>query len=414
MQTHRTRWLALPLLMLSTQVLADSGPGAPSGDGEPILDLRYRYENIDSGSTPHGAEAHTLRTRLGYRTGEWNGWSALVEIDDVARLGGRYNDTRNGRTDHAVVADPDGAGVNQALLRYGADHGEVTLGRQRINLDNQRFIGGSGWRQNEQTYDGAMLRFTPTGKLTLGYAWIAQVNTVFGPDDGPYATAANRADSGGDSHLLHLRYALAPWLAATAYQYRLDLEDLAVSATAPAGSLSGNTTGLRVDGALDRFDYVLEYARQDERGRTPWTLDGRYHLVELGYRLGPVQFKAGQEVLGGADGPGNRAFQAPLATKHQFQGWADMFGTTPADGIDDRYLGAVAALAGGTLQAWYHDFRAERGGASYGTELDLSYAHAVPGVDGLGGLLKYAHYDSDNPALTADTRKVWLQLQYIY
>jgi hypothetical protein len=28
------------------------------------------------------------------------------------------------------------------------------LGRQRILPEDQRYVGGVGWRQNEQTYDG--------------------------------------------------------------------------------------------------------------------------------------------------------------------------------------------------------------------------------------------------------------------
>ena len=54
-------------------------------------------------------------------------------------------------------------------------------------------------------------------------------------------------------------------------------------------------------------------------------------------------------MLGGDNGSGNRAFQTPLATKHAFQGWADQFLTTPADGIEDAYLGVTAPLLGGLL-----------------------------------------------------------------
>lgn len=416
MQALRARWSALPLLMLPALALADPGAGAGAvfADGTPTLELRYRHEHVEQDNALRDAHANTLRTRLGYRTGSWSGVSALVEVDNVTRLGGSYNDTRNGRSGHALVADPDYSEVNQALLRYSATHGEVIAGRQRINLDNQRFIGGVGWRQNEQTYDGVALRLTPTDALGLTWAWLDQVNTVFGPHDGPHASAANRANAKGDSHLLNLRYTVAPQLVATAYQYRLDLGDLAVTADAPPGTLSSTTTGLRLDGALDRFGYALEYARQGERGNNPWELDGRYRLVELGYRHGAIQLKAGREVLGGASGADNRAFQTPLATKHQFQGWADMFGTTPAGGIDDRYAGAIVPLAGGTLQGGYHDFRAERGGTRYGTELGLSYARAIPAVKGLDALLKYARYDSDDHALTVDTRKLWLQLHYTY
>ncbi|MWV18511.1 hypothetical protein F3I16_20965, partial [Pseudomonas sp. L-22-4S-12] len=131
-----------------------------------------------------------------------------------------------------------------------------------------------------------------------------------------------------------------------------------------------------------------------------------------GYTLKGVALKAGYEVLGGDEGPGNRAFQTPLATKHAFQGWADQFLITPADGVEDAYAGVTVPLLGGSLQAWYHDFRAEQGSSQYGEEIDLSYAHPIPGVKGLVGLLKYASYDADDFAVDAD--KAWLQLQYSY
>ena len=84
------------------------------------------------------------------------------------------------------------------------------------------------------------------------------------------------------------------------------------------------------------------------------------------------------------------------------------------DGIEDAYVGVTAPLLGGTLQAWYHDFSTEQGSDDYGDEIDLSYAHPIPGVKGLVGLVKYATYDSDDKARTVDTDKVWLQLQYSY
>ena len=72
-----------------------------------------------------------------------------------------YNSTRNGITDRPVVADPTGTDVNQALILYrGIDSTLIRAGRQRINLDNQRFVGAVGWRQNDQTYDGISLSNT--------------------------------------------------------------------------------------------------------------------------------------------------------------------------------------------------------------------------------------------------------------
>ncbi|MBD9367129.1 alginate export family protein [Xanthomonas sp. XNM01] len=379
------------------------------------LDLRYRYEHVDQAGIAHQADAHTLRARVGYLSPSWHGWSARAEADAVLALDERHhNDTRNGRRAYPVVADPGGAEINQALLRHDGRYGSTTFGRQRMVLGNQRFVGGSAWRQNEQTYDGVRLQWTPATSLALDYAWIGGINTIFGPADSAASNRANPADIDGDSHLLQMRWQVAPVLAASAYHHRLRLDDIAVSAAAPLGTLSSRTSGLRLEGRAGAWSYAAEHARQRELRGNPWRLDSRYALAELGYTLHGVALKAGYESLGGGTGPGNHAFQTPLATRHQFQGWADVFLTTPASGIVDRYVGATLPLKGGSLQAWFHTFAPERGGGDYGDEIDLSYARPIPGVAGLDGLVKLARYRSDDPARTADTDKLWLQLHYAY
>jgi len=399
--------LALALLACAPGAYAQEPLSQLFTDGKPILDVRYRYEHVDQDNALNNANAQTIRTRIGFQSGQWYGLSALIEADNVSRIGdASYDSFRNGQADYSVVADPDGSEVNQALLRYDHQYGSAVVGRQRINLDNQRFVGGVAWRQNEQTYDGALLQLKPITGLTLSYAYIDTINTIFGPGDNRFDTTTTPANIEGHSHLLNAQYVLMPELTATAYQYRLGLDNLA------GGSQSSKTTGLRLNGAVSGVSYALEYARQSEYANNPRDLDSEYYLAELGYTLSGVALKAGYEVLGGDNGPNNRAFQTPLATKHAFQGWADIFLLTPADGIKDSYLSAGLPLLGGTLLGMYHDYRAEQGSSHYGSEYNLSYAKPIPGVKGLVGLIKAARYDADDFAV--DTDKLWLQAQYSY
>ncbi|HZX17082.1 MAG TPA: alginate export family protein [Pseudomonas sp.] len=402
--------LAIAGTTLSHAAFAEESFSNLFSQAKPIFDARYRYEHVDQDNALKHANAQTLRTRIGVQSGKWYGLSALIEADNVSRIGdASYNSTRNGQGDYSVVADPDGSEINQALLRYDHQYGSAVLGRQRINLDNQRFVGGVAWRQNEQTYDGALAQLKPLAGLTLTYAYIDNVNSIFGPGDNRFDTAANPANIEGHSHLLNAQYVVMPELTATAYQYRLGLDNLT------AGSQSSKTTGLRLNGAIAGVSYALEYAKQSDLSDyadNTQDLDSEYYLAELGYSFKGVAFKGGYEVLSGDSGPGNRAFQTPLATKHAFQGWADIFLLTPADGVKDAYVGLTAPLLGGSLQAWYHDFRAERDSSQYGEEIDVSYAHPIPGVKGLVGLVKYANYDADD--FSVDTEKLWAQLQYSY
>lgn len=418
MNNHALKPLYIALLALSAPLAQAEDISQLFNDGKLILDARYRYEHVDQDNTLDHANAQTLRTRVGFQTGKWYGLSGLIEADNTSRIGdASYNNTRNGQgtlvAGNSVVADPDGSEINQALLRYDFAQGNLVVGRQRINLDNQRFVGGVAWRQNEQTYDGLLGQLKPIDKLTLTYAYIDNINTIFGPGDNRFDNRTNPANIEGHSHLLNAQYVVSPALTVTAYNYLLGLDNIAnVDQPAMLGNLSSKTYGTRLNGTLAGVSYALEYARQRDYADNPLELSSEYYLAELGYTLSGVALKGGLEVLGGDSGPGNRAFQTPLATKHAFQGWADMFLTTPADGIKDSYLSASLPLLGGTLTGMYHDYRAELGSSHYGDEYNLSYARPIPGVKGLVGLIKAARYDADD--LHDDTDKLWLQMQYSY
>jgi hypothetical protein len=388
---------------------------AEGNEGRFILDARYRFEHVEQDGPLKNASAHTLRTRLGYRTATWHGLSGVLELDDVRSLGAdHYNDTRNRQSAYATVVDPRGTSINQLLARSRFAKGTVTAGRQRINLDNQRFVGGVGWRQNEQTYDGGVVEFNPAPVSTITYAYIDNIDTVVGPDGPATPGRTSPADIEGHSHLVNARRVFGPSLVMAAYHYRLGLDNIAVNATAPLGTLSSKTTGVRMQGVVGGTAYTLEHAWQSSLAGNPWRLDSRYRLIEVGHPWAGTQWTLGQEVLGAGrgQGVGNRAFQTPLATKHAFQGWADVFLTTPADGLRDAYFTANRPVAGGKLQVAYHDFRSDRDGRRLGAEWDAAYSRAIPAATGWVATLKYAAYESAHGSGTPDTAKLWLQVQY--
>ena len=89
--------LSVSLAMATMTLTLMAGGGAHADDGaglieaiaagKPILELRPRYENVDQANLARDAEAFTLRTHLGWETAAWNGFKALVELEDVHRLG---------------------------------------------------------------------------------------------------------------------------------------------------------------------------------------------------------------------------------------------------------------------------------------------------------------------------------------
>jgi len=148
----------LAATLLATPAFADDiGAPIPIGDGvtlDPILAARLRYEWVDQANLPNDADAVTFRIRGGaeLKAGDF---SFLAEGEGTAALADHYNDTlpKNGVEPYPTVADPENLELNRLQVAYLHKGTGVTLGRQRIVLDNARFVGNVGWRQNEQTFD---------------------------------------------------------------------------------------------------------------------------------------------------------------------------------------------------------------------------------------------------------------------
>jgi hypothetical protein len=98
----------------------------------------------------------------------------MIEAESVKALNKQFDSKATGQTGngHAVVADPESNEINQAYLSYsGIDNTVVKWGRQRLILDNARFVGNVGWRQNEQTFDAFTIvnKSLPDTTITAGY-----------------------------------------------------------------------------------------------------------------------------------------------------------------------------------------------------------------------------------------------------
>jgi hypothetical protein len=371
-------------------------------EGSVKLDMRYRFENVDDDALDKDANASTLRTRITVATGMVGAFSALAEVDNVSEIGSdNYNSTANGNTDRPVVADPKGTDINQVWLRYGNDDASGTYGRQRILHGSQRFVGGVGWRQNEQTYDGFRLFYKGNSGLTLDYAYVYNVNRIFGPDD----SAVQPADLHGENHFARADYRFAENHTLSGFIYALDIDEDASYAAGKTVGNSSDTYGIEYDGKFGPLQAKAAYARQSDAGDSGLDYDADYYMVEGGLNVAGVNAKVGYEVLGSDN---NVGFKTPYATLHKFQGWADKFLATPADGIEDLYLGATGAIGPVKLGAFYHDFSAEDSSEDFGTEWDL--VGTWPINKQFSTQLKYANFSSDSDRYS-DTEKVWITLQ---
>lgn len=374
-------------------VIVAKQPPAP----DIIVDNRLRYEFVDQEGLAEQARALTLRTRLGFETPELAGVRVLLEVENLTALLDEYNDTLNGKRRFPVVSDPEGAELNRAQVTWsGLPKTEVVLGRQRVALNNARFIGNSGYRQREQTFDAVRVENTALGPVTLSYIYLDRVLRVVGRD-----SPLGEYDS--DSHLLQAE-AETPWGEAVVYSYLVDLKNAPVLSAATHGARLEGTRSLIGDTA---FTYAAEYARQSDYGSQPHSFDLDYLALEGGLEGEAWSAVAGMERLGG---DGRTGLITALGSSHGPQGWSDAILSAPPEGLLDlNVTGAVewkGAPIGQGLRFTLAAFRFTDEGADrdLGSELNASVGTKL--TRRLSAEVKAAVFDGETPAY-ADRTKVW-------
>lgn len=391
--------------------------------GKVELGVRLRYEHVDDDAATDNADALTNRTVLGYTTGAFKGLSARLLAQDVRGIVNDYNDAtgRNpGKGRYAVVADPEETDLLEAYFSYaGPAATTFKLGRQIITYRNaplHRFVGTVLWRQNWQNHDAFTLENNSLPNTTIHYAYSWNVNRIFTDE----AVISSRANFDSNSHLVDIQYQGFKYGTLEAFAYLLDFDN--------AVTTSSSTFGARFSGAYPasagiKVLYALEYAKQDDYAGNPLSIDEDYFLGEIGgnFRISdaidPVTVKFDYELL---SGNGMTSFNTPLATGHAFQGWADRFLTTPADGIEDIYITVAGKLMGIGLLAVYHDLSSDHDNYGYGTEIDIQAVKPLNKNFTLG--LKYSSYNADgntfntarNGAIAKDVSKFWAWLEFKY
>lgn len=399
-----TTSLAAGLLLAGLVPAAADGLDDVLRRGSLLLNARYRYEAVHQKAFAKDAEAHTVRLRAGYQTAAMWDLQALIEVEATGHLSDTFNDTVNGHTTYPVVPDPENLELNRLQILYsGLPDTKVLLGRQEINLDDQRFVGGVAFRQNEQTFDAIRIDSSTVPGLAFTYIYLDRVNRVFGE-------RSTQGHFGGDVQLMNAAYDLKPLGKLTAYAYLLALDNAPALSTQTYG---GSLAGQQAIGRHTSFTYRAEAATQHPYAANPAHFDLTYLRGELGVVSGIWSAQGGVEYL---EGNGTTGFSTPLATLHKFQGFADVFLTTPPGGITDVYGKAGLAkkdlapgpITGASLAGWYHDFQSPHGG-SLGSEFDLeAVLHWGPNIS---TSLTYASYSGAAGYTSRD--KLWFMIDVV-
>lgn len=408
MNRRHCYYLGLAILggSMSVPALAADSLAEALSSGKAYGNFRLRYESVEQNNALADADALTLRTRLGYKTGSIGGFSALIEVEDSRIVGGGGDFTvpptgfNANPNQFSVIADPETTEIDQAFIQYKNDVLTTKLGAQVITLDNHRFIGHVGWRQDRQTFDALTFKITPSEKVAITAAHIYKRNRIFAED----------ADLDSKDNIFNISYK-TPVGKLSGYAYLLE------DASGGNDGATRDTVGARFAGAKksgsNKFLYELEFADQEfESGDGVDKYEADYTSASFGIVTSGITFKLGYEVLGAAEvetGSASNGFATPLATLHKFNGWADAFLATPTSGLEDLYFLISSKVGPGKLTVKYHDFTADEitGEDDLGSEIDLAYGMKF-GKSYFGGI-KYADYSVDDRAVGgADTEKLAL------
>ena len=378
---------------------------------KPLLEARLRMENVEQAGLPTDeSTAVTLRVRAGGIISRKR-VSALFEAQGTLAIDDDYYDGLHGAATRPLIGDPQNVAIHRLQFQYRDKDVAVTAGRQRISLDDDRFVDAALFRQNAVTYDAVRVEWTgvPKLKADVTYAW--SVRTVWGID----GTGARQRAISGDNVFANLSY-VTPIGTVTGYAYLVDQDEAAVQGF----RLSNQTYGVKIAGTRTitpkvKFSYQASYARQSDHHRNPNSYSASYYLLDGMLDVAPFKIGGGYEVLGADKGVAFTSFQLPVGSGFKWRGWAGKFNPDPADGVRDLYgtlgygLKALGPFQGVTLQATLHRFTSDRLVRPYGSELDL-LGSAKMGRYTFSA--RYAGYHADGFA--TDTHKFWMQLDWAF
>jgi hypothetical protein len=388
---------------------------------KPTIDIRARYENADI-DTKDTSNAFTTRERLGLKTTKWNGFSALIEGEFTQVVNDEYNGGAIGANPFdpakTLIADPETNELNQGYLQYEGFDTSAKAGRQKIIYDNAAFIGNVGWRQNEQTYDAISFTNKSVDHLTFSYAYVNQVNRIFGSfADAPLVNAPpviydNVQYIDTNTNLINASYDGIKGVTLGGYAYLMQFED--------KENWDNNTFGMSAKGNLWDIAFYGELAIQDQAG--PNADETAY------YAHGTATKTFGKQTLALSVEELGAGFKTPFATVHAFNGYADAFVTGRVEG---NHNGLTDVSAAYTIPVFFdikwtnvlHAFGDNEISTGYGWEYDSVLVKKFN--DNFTALAKVAVFDAGDDALIdkqynpaqvglLDTTRFSIELDYTF
>ncbi len=273
---------------------------------------------------------------------------------------------------------------------FGMDNVIVKLGRQEVNLGNQRLVGAVGWSQSGRSLDGILVGYA-AGDYGLAAFFYGKLNDAVSRFDA-------WAFAGDDSSDIDLYVAtwqgnFKPFGIGGTYE----LTDIFVNA---AGDMNINTIYGRVTPVFStdmaKIKVNLEAAAQSGDSADGADFQGYFFSVGAGATFADVSWKpsvfVGYDYYSGDDDAGDGdidAFWSVLPTAHKWLGHADLVWVTPAPSGARFYLfnGVFPSDSGSDVFPGITDLYLKLGVkpmAKVAAHLDIHYFQAAEDVGDYG------------------------------
>jgi hypothetical protein len=370
------------------------------------LGARARIANV---TADNNARAMSFLLRLRAES-EWTPQlSTLFELDHVELAW--QDEFSNGEffNDRPVVPDVAGTDLNQVLLRYSPTNTvQLSLGREAINLGNERFVGTNGFWQNEQTLDTAGFNYEFGFASNFLYRYVDNANRITGNNSGKKLASSDTnfdtnnglrpvaflGDHDHDTHLLFAEFKEWDYSQVQAYYFDMDIKD--------AIALSNKTLGFRYEYTGRRNNLrTLAHGELALQERTEINNDAILQYYDLGAGIGyrANEISINYQRLGENNGT---SFVTPLASLHNDNGWADKFLSTPSSGLRDYEVQYIWRRNPIKIDARYHYFHTDSNNSKLGEELDIDFSVKLSRHDTVR--FRYANFFSGEGGYSDETR----------
>jgi hypothetical protein len=311
---------------------------------------------------------------------------------------------------------------------FGVDGLIVKLGRQEVNLGNQRLVGSVGWSQAGRSIDGILAAYK-VGNFGTAIAFYGKLSDSTKRFDA--WTIPNSDDGDIDLYVASWQGALKPFGIGGTYEATA----IFVDAMEHKVLDNINTFYFRGTPVVDlgsmKVKANAEFALQNGQDQSGNDYKGYFFSVGGGATFADINAKpsvfVGYDYYSGDDGKDKDidAFWSVLPTAHKWLGFADQiwvgnfykfngaFPTSTSEGITDLYVKLSAKpLAKVATLAHFHYFQTaednDNSGKTAAQEIDLQAKYKYS--KNLGLTLGYEWFNPDDALGNGDTiHHLWLQ-----